>query len=66
MNQTLEQLIKLQEIDHRLLEIKSFMGDLPLTVEGQEAELLVLESNIVTLDFFKYFSHKSNTIFSQF
>ena len=44
MNQTLEQLIKLQEIDHRLLEIKSFMGDLPLTVEGQEAELLGLES----------------------
>ena len=44
MNQTLEQLIKLQEIDHRLLEIKSFMGDLPLTVEGQEKILLVLES----------------------
>ena len=44
MNQTLEQLIKLQEIDHRLLEIKSFMGDLPLTVKDQEEELSVLES----------------------
>ena len=35
MNQTLEQLIKLQEIDHRLLEIKDFMGDLPAMVEIQ-------------------------------
>ena len=42
MNQTLEQLIKLQEIDHRLLEIKEFMGDLPLTVETQENELNTL------------------------
>ena len=36
MKQTLEQLIKLQEIDHRLLEIKEHMGDLPLTVKSQE------------------------------
>ena len=43
MNQTLEQLIKLQEIDHRLLEIKEFMGDLPLTVENLEKELDALE-----------------------
>ena len=39
MNQTLEQLIKLQEIDQRLLEIKDFMGDLPTTVENQEKEV---------------------------
>ena len=42
MNQTLEQLIKLQEIDHRLMEIKELMGDLPLTVENQEKELETL------------------------
>ena len=45
MNQTLEQLIKLQEIDHRLLEIKELMGDLPLTVESQETELSILEND---------------------
>ena len=45
MNQTLEQLIKLQEIDHRLLEIKEFMGDLPLTVEAQEKELEILDTD---------------------
>ena len=39
MNQTLEQLIKLQEIDQRLLEIKEHMGDLPSTVESQESEI---------------------------
>ena len=44
MNETLEQLIKLQEIDHRLLEIKSFMGDLPSMVENQEKELSILEN----------------------
>ena len=44
MNQTLEQLIKLQEIDHRLLEIRELMGDLPSTVESQEEELAVLEN----------------------
>ena len=44
MNQTLEQLIKMQEIDHRLLEIKDFMGDLPLTVETQGKELATMES----------------------
>ena len=43
MNQTLEQLIKLQEIDQRLLEIKEYMGDLPLTVETQENELSSLK-----------------------
>ena len=43
MNQTLEQLIKLQEIDHRLLEIKNFMGDLPTMVETQEKEVITLE-----------------------
>ena len=43
MNQTLEQLIKLQEIDHRLLEIKNFMGDLPTMVETQEKEVTTLE-----------------------
>ena len=43
MNQTLEQLIKLQEIDQRLLEIKDFMGDLPLTVENQEKEVVGLK-----------------------
>ena len=45
MNQTLEQLIKLQEIDHRLLEIKEFMGDLPLTVETLEKDLNALETD---------------------
>ena len=45
MNQKLEQLIKLQEIDHRLLEIKEFMGDLPSTVESQKLELESLEIN---------------------
>ena len=44
MNQTLEQLIKLQEIDHRLLEIKEHMGDLPTTVESQELEMASLQS----------------------
>ena len=39
MNQTLEQLIKLQEIDQRLLEIKEHMGDLPGTVLSQELEI---------------------------
>ena len=45
MNQTLEQLIKLQEIDYRLLEIKDFMGDLPSTVEAQEKEVETMESD---------------------
>ena len=45
MNQKLEQLIKLQKIDHRLLEIKEFMGDLPSTVESQELELENMETN---------------------
>ena len=44
MNQTLEQLIKLQEIDHRLLEIKEYMGDLPMTVESQELEIATIHS----------------------
>ena len=44
MNQTLEQLIKLQDIDLRLLEIKSYMGSLPLTVQNQESELTILDS----------------------
>ena len=44
MNQTLEQLIKLQEIDHRLLEIIEHMGDLPTTVESQELEIASLQS----------------------
>ena len=44
MNQTLEQLIKLQEIDHRLLEIKEHMGDLPTMVESQELEIVSLQS----------------------
>ena len=44
MNQTLEQLIKLQEIDHRLLEIKEYMGDLPMTVESQELEISTIHS----------------------
>ena len=44
MNQTLEQLIKLQEIDHRLLEIKEHMGDLPSTVESQELEIATIKS----------------------
>ena len=44
MNQTLEQLIKLQEIDHRLLEIKDYMGDLPSTVETQGKEVKTLKS----------------------
>ena len=43
MNHTLEQLIKLQEIDQRLLEIKDFMGDLPSTVEAQEQEVETME-----------------------
>ncbi len=44
MNQTLEQLIKLQEIDHRLLEIKEHMGDLPSIVESQELEIATIQS----------------------
>ena len=44
MNQTLEQLIKLQEIDHRLLEIKEDMGDLPSTVESQKLEIDAIQS----------------------
>ncbi|RMZ49598.1 hypothetical protein EB821_01690 [Candidatus Marinimicrobia bacterium PRS2] len=44
MKQTLEQLIKLQEIDQRLLEIKEHMGDLPVTVESQELEVASLQS----------------------
>ena len=44
MNQTLEQLIKLQNIDHRLLEIKEHMGDLPSTVESQELEIATIQS----------------------
>ena len=44
MNQTLEQLIKLQEIDHRLMEIKEDMGDLPKTVESQELEIITIQS----------------------
>ena len=44
MNQTLEQLIKLQEIDHRLLEIKEHMGDLPQKVESQELEIGTIQS----------------------
>ena len=44
MNQTLEQLIKLQEIDHRLMEIKEHMGDLPKTVESQELEITTFQS----------------------
>ena len=46
MNQTLEQLIKLQEIDHRLLEIKEHMGDLPSIVESQELEIATIQSEI--------------------
>ena len=42
MNQTLEQLIKLQEIDQRLLEIKNFMGNLPSTVETQEKDVATM------------------------
>jgi len=45
MNETLEQLIKLQEIDHRLLEIKEFMGDLPSTVKTQENDVKNLKSD---------------------
>ena len=44
MKQTLEQLIRLQEIDQRLLEIKEYMGDLPVTVETQELEVASLQS----------------------
>ena len=43
MNQTLEQLIKLQGIDQRLLEIKEHMGDLPGTVESQESGIVSLK-----------------------
>ena len=45
MNQTLEQLIKLQEIDQRLLEIKDIMGDLPSTVKIQEQDIKNMESD---------------------
>ena len=45
MNQTLEQLIKLQIIDQRLLEIKEDMGDLPRTVETQELEIISMEDD---------------------
>ena len=44
MKQTLEQLIKLQEIDLRLLEIHELMGDLPITVKSQEDEIESLNS----------------------
>ena len=44
MKQTLEQLIKLQEIDQRLLEIKEYMGDLPETVESQDLEIASFQS----------------------
>ena len=44
MKQTLEQLIKLQEIDQRLLEIKEHMGDLTVKVESQELEVASLQS----------------------
>ena len=44
MNQTLEQLIKLQEIDNRLMEIKEHMGDLPQKVELQELEIVTIQS----------------------
>ena len=43
MNQILEQLIKLQGIDTRLLEIREHMGDLPGTVESQESEIATLQ-----------------------
>jgi len=43
MNETLEQLIKLQGIDHRLFEIMDIMGDLPSKVEVQEEEVTSLE-----------------------
>ena len=45
MNQTLKQLIKLQEIDQRLLEIKDVMGDLPLMVATQEEEVENMKSD---------------------
>ncbi len=45
MNQTLEQLIKLQEIDHRLMEIKEHMGDLPMMVESQELEITTIQAD---------------------
>ena len=45
MNLILEQLIKLQEIDLRLLEIKNFMGDLPSTGETQEKDVETIRSN---------------------
>ena len=45
MNQTLEQLIKLQDIDQRLMKIKEHMGDLPDTVESQESEIGSLEED---------------------
>ena len=45
MNQILEQLIKLQEIDHRLLEIKNIMGDLPSMVETQEKDVATIRSD---------------------
>ena len=44
MKQTLEQLIKLQEIDLRLLEIKEYMGDLPSIVESQEIKIVTIQS----------------------
>ena len=46
MDQTLEKLIKLQEIDQRLLEIKNYMGDLPKKVQIQENDLTTLNSEI--------------------
>ena len=45
MNQTLEHLIKLHEIDQRLLEIKDIMGDLPSTVETQKKEVKTMKSD---------------------
>ena len=45
MNQTLKNLIKLQEIDQRLLEIKNFMGDLPFMVETQEKDVAAMKSD---------------------
>ena len=43
MNKTLESLVKLQNIDLRLIEIEELKGGLPETVQDQESELLLFD-----------------------
>ena len=48
MNKILESLIKLQNIDIRLIEIEELKGGLPDTVQDQKSELLIFDKQNVT------------------